>query len=90
MRLENWHLVGGPGGRVLVGDIYGHDTIRDGEVVTTSLVQELSIPKKTAKTKNSEYTLGKPDPLFVESLAHTNSKTAAAMRKEFLDANVPV
>jgi hypothetical protein len=85
-RLEEWHLVGGPGGRVLVGKVYGHPRFSDGEQVTTTLVEDFNLATKRASTRNTVYDLGAPHPTFLEWTTDSKSETASEMRKAFQEA----
>ena len=87
-RLENWHIVTGPGGRVLVGEIYDHGRFKNGDKVTTSLVTNLMIAKGQAETRNTLYLLGKPDAFFMEWIADSKSDVASHIRKELFEAGM--
>jgi len=76
-RLENWSMVQGfdpylppeaqPG--FLQGIVYGHNRLDDGEHILTSALVEFDLTAGTAKTRSgSDYSLGKPDPKWVEWL----------------------
>ena len=71
MRLENWSTRGlnnyQPPERQTIriqGAVYDHPTRPDGQHITTSSVVNVEDGKVT--TRNSVYTLGEPDPKFVE------------------------
>ena len=57
-RLEKWRI----DGDLLNGYVYNHPDpyLLDGEYIYTSIVQEISSDKKSAKTQNTDYTLGEP------------------------------
>ena len=68
--LENWSLTHGPASaymapeqitQCLRGVVTGHPRQPDGDRVTTTGVEVIDYAAKTAKTKNTEYTLGEPD-----------------------------
>jgi hypothetical protein len=50
--------------RHLSGQVYGHPSFDDGEIIHTSDIK--SVDGNKVSTRNSVYTLGKPDPKFVE------------------------
>jgi len=56
-RLEDWFV--GPND-LLFGKVYGHPSIKDGEVIVTSRVVSWDKEKKQATTRNTNYILGKP------------------------------
>lgn len=60
---------------VLVGVVTGHPNsrIKDGTTVATSYLKSISFSKRAAKTANTEYDLGEPDPDFVKFLNETGS-----------------
>jgi hypothetical protein len=72
MRLENWAItsVGGEYDppecrrRQIQGCVYDHPTRPDGEYIRTSDVRAIEGCEVT--TRNSVYTLGEPDPKYVE------------------------
>ena len=72
MRLENWSTTGfndpyqPPELQTLrlQGQVYGHHVFEDGERIGTS--DMVSVDGNTVTTRNSVYTLGQPDPKFVE------------------------
>jgi len=72
MRLENWSTTGSDDPyqppehqtRRLQGNVYNHPRFNDGRSIRTSSI--VSIDGGTVTTKNSVYTLGEPDPRFVE------------------------
>ena len=57
-RLEKWVVVGGR----LNGYVYDHPdwTLFDGEYIYTSTIIEIADDRKSAKTQNTDYTLGEP------------------------------
>lgn len=55
-RLENWFITDYD---LIMGEIYGHPTIPDGETVRTSRVVYLDTDSGDAITKNTHYILGK-------------------------------
>lgn len=77
-RLENWSIVGdfdpykAPELRIrkLEGEIYDDELGRfpDGSFVTTSRLNELDIIKNVARTRNTEYILGKMSDGYAEWL----------------------
>jgi hypothetical protein len=54
-------------GVVLTGYVSGHPRLSDGPVTTSRLV-EIDIKHKIARTKNTAYKLGEPDPDFLRWL----------------------
>jgi len=72
MRLENWSITCSADPyrpperqtRQLRGEVYGHPRRPDGEHIRTSSI--VSAGGGTVTTRNSVYTLGEPDPKFVE------------------------
>jgi hypothetical protein len=44
--------------RQLVGHVYGHPKIKDGELIRTSPLVGIDVKRKTATTLNTQYTLG--------------------------------
>lgn len=65
-RLENWFIGQDD---TLFGEAYNHPNILDGEMVCTSRVVEFDPVAKIARTKNTNYELGKPlGPLWALSI----------------------
>lgn len=71
-RLENWILCGRvvdyalhP---VVQGKVYGHPRFEDGTEVTTSYVVDHDIKAGWVQSANTLYTLGEPNPEYVEFL----------------------
>ena len=72
MRLENWSVTGSADlytpperqTRRLQGEVYGHPTHPDGEHIRTSNI--VNVDGGTVTTLNSVYTLGEPNPEYVE------------------------
>jgi hypothetical protein len=54
-------------GVVLTGYVRGHPRRSDGPITTSRLVK-IDIKRKTARTRNTTYKLGEPDPEFLEWL----------------------
>tara|TARA_R100001244_G_scaffold97646_2_gene73059 strand:- start:1199 stop:1513 length:315 start_codon:yes stop_codon:yes gene_type:complete len=53
----------------LVGRVYNHSVKEDGKVIETSWISKINRETETVKTySGSEYTLGTPDPEWVEWL----------------------
>ena len=87
--LENWAIAGGfvsvyraPDRvtRRLVGVVTGHERLDDGREVTTSELQSIDYEARTARTKNSDYTLGEPDPAWLEWCDENNIDCADVRR----------
>jgi hypothetical protein len=60
-------------GYVLTGYVKGHPRLPDGPLTTSRLIF-IDIKKKVAKTRNTTYALGDPDPEFIawlESKGHS-------------------
>lgn len=56
-RLENWSVTAGH----LVGEVYGHEKMSDGERVVTTALQGIDFVGKRAQTKSGTvYELGEP------------------------------
>lgn len=55
-RLEDWFVTEGD---QIIGHVFNHPTIADGEIVTTSRVAELNVKTGYAITKNTRYILGR-------------------------------
>jgi hypothetical protein len=60
----------------LRGEIHGHPNPRftEGEVILSSPLISLDVTQRIAKTKNTVYDLGEPDPTFVEYVLGINKK----------------
>lgn len=54
---------------VLCGEVYGRDDFNDGDPVTTSRVLSLDVKGKVARTRNTTYAIGEPDPKWVAWLS---------------------
>lgn len=83
-RIENWAIVMPPRteddryrapelleamhGKRLSGYVFDHPRLTDGLDIVTSRLESLDIPKKSAVTRNTTYTLGKPAPDFLRWL----------------------
>ena len=75
--LEDWSLTHGPASAYMApeqitqhlrGIVTGHPRKSDGTLVTTTSLQAIDYEGKTAKTRNTEYTLGEPDAKWLEWL----------------------
>ena len=72
MRLENWSVTGSADlytpperqSRRLQGEVYDNPKFEDGERIYTSLI--MVVDGNVISTRNSVYTLGEPDPKYVE------------------------
>ena len=72
MRLENWSTTGSDDPyrppeqqtRWLQGEVYDHLYQQDGQRIRTSII--IGVDGRVVTTRNSVYTLGEPDPKFVE------------------------
>jgi len=72
MRLENWLVTGTADPylspelqrKQISGEVYGHPTRPNGRRILTSAI--LRIDGNVITTGNSVYTLGEPDPVYVE------------------------
>lgn len=75
----NWWrvLVDVDGRQRLHGYVSQHPHFSDGHKVTTSIVQELDLPHCYARSLNTEFVLGSPDP-FYEATARLYGWTPAA------------
>jgi hypothetical protein len=82
-KLEDWSIVRDDSnpflapelrGLRLQGRVYGRDDFEDGSVVTTSSVQSLDLKNNIAKTRNTEYILGKPSKDYVRWLNDNGKK----------------
>ena len=73
-KLENWELKIAnlpfvpkylqPG--ILVGTVYDHEHLTNGEKIVTSMVVKINLESGTAETiSGSKYVLGKPDPEWI-------------------------
>lgn len=75
-KLEHWAVISEEGEDMaavdfkyqLQGEIHGHPNPRftDGQAITTSTLVALDVAGRTARTKNTVYDLGEPDPTFVD------------------------
>lgn len=72
--LENWSVCDGSADpylapelrpRVLRGFVTGHPKLEDQEIQSSRL-EEIDYENRTARTKNTEYTLGEPDPEWLK------------------------
>jgi len=61
---------------IIIGKVYGHPGFDDGELVRTSAIQVLNMPNAEAKTLSHTYTLGTPDPKWVDYLRKTDQSKA--------------
>lgn len=76
IRLENWSVVEKPTDdpyrppetlpTILAGNVYNHPRLENGVKVLTSKIIEMSVKNGFAKTHNTDYILGDPDPEFLE------------------------
>ncbi len=84
-RLDHWSVLlaeadpgtSGPDFKYrLRGEIYGHPNPRfpDGEIALSSSLISLDVTARIAKTKNTVYELGDPDPTFVEYVERLHRK----------------
>ena len=82
-RLENWSVFTWTpdsytspecGVPTLVGELYGDERFPDGKGTQTSEIMEINIKKNYARTKHSEYILGKPSPDWLEWLIDSEYK----------------
>lgn len=68
-KLENWCLhrkIDRPDRQYLAGNVYGHPSCYDGENISTSHILHI-IDHQTVRTASGNtYSLGEPDPKFVE------------------------
>lgn len=77
VRIEDWSFIfsdlnpyQAPENQVcrLYGRVFGHPNGSDGDVVSTSAIQAVDISAKKVRTINRIYTLGDPDPEFLDYL----------------------
>ena len=68
--LEDWSLTHGPVSAYMApeqithhlrGIVTGHPRKQDGDMVMTTRVESIDYARRTARTKNTDYTLGEPD-----------------------------
>ena len=68
--LEDWSFTHGPYSAYIApeqitqhfgGIVTGHPRQQEGSIVTTSRIETIDYEAKTARTRNTEYTLGEPD-----------------------------
>ena len=57
VKLENWYIVKEL--NKVIGNVYGHDEIDDGEEIITSEIRFVDINQQYVTTNNSVYDLGK-------------------------------
>lgn len=83
IRLENWKIVAKNNNpytapecikRYLSGNVYNDARFPDGCIITTSSLQEFDFDKLVAKTRNTEYKLGKIDGEYMGWLEKNNIK----------------
>lgn len=76
-KIENWSVIsygvaepweGEEVVSVLVGLVVGHKKISDGTEIVTSPLRMISYRNSTAKTRNTVYELGQPNPNFLAFL----------------------
>lgn len=67
VQIEDWSLLKAPDGNMvhLRGVVTGHPRKADGKVVITSPLVALNVPGKEARSENTRYRLGEPDPAFL-------------------------
>ena len=53
--------------RHLTGEVYGHPSFKDGDVISTGTL--VSSSERTASTKETTYVLGEPHPDYIAFLA---------------------
>ena len=78
VKIEDWSFTGGffkdkngilKGFLQIVGKTYGHPIIKDGQVMISSMVDEMDLRARRARTKSGrKYILGKVHPDYVEWL----------------------
>jgi len=87
IRLENWSvcmykdsIYDSPETQVkyLQGDVYGHPRFPDGKNISSSTLILLDIENNCAKTRNTEYTLGKIDPEYQKFLDEQKENSSAS------------
>lgn len=76
--LENWSITADPRQevtpymapeqirKVLNGSVYGHPGFTDGDGVVTSYIVDADFKARWVQTGNTLYTLGKPNPSWIE------------------------
>jgi len=57
VKLENWYIVKEL--NKVIGNVYGHDGIKDGEEIITSQIRFIDPEETYVTTNNSVYKLGK-------------------------------
>lgn len=74
--IENWSI-----GRAdsikeiyLIGTVYGHKKLSDGEFIRTSKIHKLDFDNKQVKTKNTLYNLGTMGQGFKDYLIRNNMR----------------
>lgn len=77
IRIENWSVCVNQDNvyvapetqrKHLEGEVYGHPSFADGQFIKTSSLTVLDMENNCAKTRNTEYTLGKIDPEYQKFL----------------------
>lgn len=80
-RLENWSIITNSKNpffapelqsRSLHGNVYGHPNFNDGDPVSTSTLKEFDYKNRVAKTRNTEYELGKISEEYQKCLEENN------------------
>lgn len=74
-RIENWSIghsgdeYTAPELRIqqLFGTVYDHEVLDDGTDIRSSSVTKIDLPNRIIATRNSTYSLGAPDPKYLEA-----------------------
>jgi hypothetical protein len=56
---------------IIIGNVYNHSSFKDGELIKTAPVKKVDLERGLISTADKTYTLGSPQPQWVEWLHET-------------------